>query len=64
MMHLPKRRPWLILVGIYLVIMALWGTVFFLARQNGDQQLDAEEAEKLINQSARQPTNKPADHAE
>ncbi len=51
MIHLPKKRPWLILLGIYLVIMLVWGTFYFLADQAGDQVVDPQEAEELLKNS-------------
>lgn len=63
MLHLPKKRPWLILVGIYFVICLVWGTFMFLANKAGSQHVDADEVDALIqqspasNQSANQPIN-------
>ncbi|MFK7909567.1 MAG: hypothetical protein AB8F34_03095 [Akkermansiaceae bacterium] len=48
MIHLPKKRPWLILVGIYAVIMMVWAGFYFLAKETGDQQVDPEEAAQLL----------------
>ena len=59
MIHLPKKRPWLILVAIYLIIMLVWGGFYFLAKQSGKQNLDPEEAEQLLEQR-----KKTTDHAE
>ena len=50
MIHLPKKRPWLILLGIYLVIMLVWAGFYMLAKQSGKQSLKPEEAEALLEQ--------------
>jgi type VI protein secretion system component VasK len=50
MLHLPKKRPWLILIAIYALIIGVWATVFILARGSSAQSLDAEEAEKVLEQ--------------
>lgn len=50
MIHLPKKRPWLIILGIYIVIILVWAGFYFLAKQSGKQNLDPEEAEQLMEQ--------------
>ena len=50
MIHLPKKRPWLILIGIYLVIILVWAGFYFLAKESGTQNLNPEEAEDLLEQ--------------
>ncbi len=48
MIHLPKKRPWLILVCIYLIIVLVWGIFFYLANQANDPIMDREEADRLF----------------
>lgn len=51
MLHLPKKHPWLILIGIYAVIILVWGIFMFLAKQTGKQHLNAEEAEQFYKEN-------------
>ena len=48
MIHLPKKRPWLILIAIYTIIIGVWTTVFFIARGSSAKSLNAEEAKELL----------------
>ena len=54
MIHLPKKRPWLILLGIYIVIMAVWIGFYFLAKDSGKQHLTPEEAEEVLEKRQQQ----------
>ena len=47
MLHLPKKRPWVILVLLYVVIVTVWTTFIILAHQQGDHRTP-EEAEAYI----------------
>lgn len=49
MLHLPKKRPWLILVFIYLVIIAVWTTFIILGARQGER-MTPQEAEEHIHQ--------------
>ncbi|BDS08865.1 hypothetical protein NT6N_39050 [Oceaniferula spumae] len=47
MLHLPKKRPWLILVFIYVVIITVWTTFIVLGHKQGSH-MSPEEAEQHI----------------
>ncbi|MGB0775978.1 MAG: hypothetical protein ACPGUY_09030 [Akkermansiaceae bacterium] len=47
MLHLPKKHPWLILVFIYVVIIAVWTTFLVLGKQQG-KRMTPEQAEQHI----------------
>jgi len=51
MFHLPKKRPWIIIVVIYIVIIGVWVTFYTLAKKhNGGERMTPEETEQLIKQ--------------
>lgn len=60
MIQLPKKRPWLILVFLYIVIIAVWTTFIILGNRQGER-MTPEEAELHIRKqkeaAAEQPDN-------
>lgn len=61
MLHLPKKRPWLILVFIYVVIIAVWTTFLMLGKQQGER-MTPEQAEQHIRKHPA-PTGQSADQS-
>lgn len=47
MLDLPKKRPWLILVALYVIIVAVWATFIILGNKQGDR-MTPQEAEQHI----------------
>ena len=65
MIHLPKKRPWLLLVGVYTVIILVWVSVFMLAKHNGEQRLKPEEVEDVLKSRTKlKPTTSPENNAQ
>lgn len=59
MFHLPKKRPWIILLVIYVVIIAVWIGFYYLAKDTGTQSVSPEEAEELLEKSLHQKKSNP-----
>lgn len=50
MLHLPKKRPWLILVFIYVTIITVWTTFIILGNKQG-KRMTPEQAEQHIREN-------------
>ncbi len=60
---LPKKRPWIILVIIYAVIIGVWATFIILAGKRDTRLLSPKEAEEFYQKhkqpSAENPNSEP-----
>ncbi len=59
MLHLPKKRPWLLLVLMYAVIIGVWTTYIMYARQRDTKLMTPKEAEQYYKDHPKQTTTLP-----
>ncbi len=50
MLELPKKRPWLLIILFYLVIIGGWVAFYMLAKNHSGNKRTAEETEALMKQ--------------
>lgn len=57
MLHLPKKRPWIILVIMYATIISVWISYFIVAHRRNAKHMTPQEAEQYFKDHPRQMAN-------
>jgi len=47
-LHLPKKRPWILIVILYVTITSVWITYFIIAHKSHEKHMTPDEAEQYI----------------
>ncbi len=61
MIQLPKKRPWILIALLYLVIVSGWVVFYMLAKNHSGNKRTPEEAEALLKENREEPAA-PASH--
>ncbi len=54
MIELPKKRPWILIVLFYLIIVSGWVVFYMLAKNHSGNKRTPEEAEAILKQATEQ----------
>ena len=60
MLQLPKKRPWIIILIFYMVIIGGWIAFYILAENHSGNKRTPEEAEAWLKQQQEEPATPPA----
>ncbi len=62
MIQLPKKRPWILIALLYLVIVGGWVVFYMLAKNHSGNKRTPEEAEALLKANREAPATPPSNH--